>query len=396
MKASRQSTRVSLLTTHDVALYRALMLEAYASAPDAFTSTLEERAAEPESWWIKRIADPAGTTAAFGAFRDSELVGAVALEFSRKPKTRHKAVLIGMYVKPTARSAGVGRLLVDTALAHVARCPEVRVITLTVTHGNVAAESLYRSVGFEPFGLEPDAMRGSRGALAKVHMIKTMEVHVDRTERGCEAAGRDATPEPGMMHDSRNALANRPSRVTIHMAASLDGFIARRDGSVDWMETADDFADGHPLDPEVTETFLKTIDCYVMGSRTYETALRFESQGLGWAYGDKPVFVLTTRELPRSRDTIEFCSGDLAQIVNVRLRPAFRSIWIVGGGVVAAECVRLGLADEVSYSILPVLIGDGISFFERLDRDVALHLAEVKAYKSGVVELRYEVRRGGA
>ncbi len=105
------------------------------------------------------------------------------------------------------------------------------------------------------------------------------------------------------------------SRVTIHMAASLDGFIARRDGSVDWLETSDHFEGGDTLSQEFVEEFLKTIDCYVMGSRTYETALRFEAQGLGWSYGDKPTFVLTSRELPRVRDTIEFYSGDLAQFV---------------------------------------------------------------------------------
>jgi dihydrofolate reductase len=176
------------------------------------------------------------------------------------------------------------------------------------------------------------------------------------------------------------------------MAASLDGFIARKDGRVDWLETSDEFVGGDIMDPGFVEAFLKTIDCYVMGSRTYETALRFEAQGLGWLYGDKPTFVLTSRELPRTRDTVEFHSGDLAQFVNGRLRPTFRSIWFVGGGVVSAECLRLGLADEVRYSILPILIGDGIPFFEKLDRDFALHLAEVKAYKSGMVELRYEMQ----
>jgi dihydrofolate reductase len=188
-------------------------------------------------------------------------------------------------------------------------------------------------------------------------------------------------------------MANPDSHVTIHMAASLDGFIARRDGRVDWMETSDEFADGETIAPGVVETFLKTIDCYVMGSRTYETALRFESQGFGWAYGDKPTFVLTTRDLPRTRNTVEFHSGDLAQFVNEQLRPRFRSIWVVGGGAVSGECLRRGLADEVRYSMLPILIGDGIPFFEKLDRDVALHLAEVKAYKNGMVELRYEVQR---
>ncbi len=176
------------------------------------------------------------------------------------------------------------------------------------------------------------------------------------------------------------------------MAASLDGFIARKDGRVDWLETSDVFVGGDTMDPGFVEAFLNTIDCYVMGSRTYETALSFETKGVGWAYGDKPTFVLTTRELPLTRDTIEFYSGDLAQFVNGRLRPTFRTIWFVGGSLVSAECLRLGLADEIRYSILPILIGDGIPFFAKLDRDIALHLVEVKAYKNGMVDLRYEVR----
>jgi dihydrofolate reductase len=150
------------------------------------------------------------------------------------------------------------------------------------------------------------------------------------------------------------------------------------------------------MDPGFVEAFLKTIDCYVMGSRTYETALKFVDKGFGWAYGDKPVFVLTTRALPRIRDTIEFHSGDLAQFVQSRLRPSFKTIWFVGGSMLSAECLRLGLADELRYSILPVLIGEGIPFFAKLDKDVALHLAEAKAYKSGMVELRYEVRATSA
>ena len=113
------------------------------------------------------------------------------------------------------------------------------------------------------------------------------------------------------------------------MVASLDGFIARKDGRVDWLETSDEFEEGTP-GPEVVQEFLKTIDCYVMGSRTYETALEFEAKGFGWSYGDKPTFVLTRRELPRTRDTVEFYSGDLAQLVHKRLKPTFRSIWFVG------------------------------------------------------------------
>jgi dihydrofolate reductase len=183
------------------------------------------------------------------------------------------------------------------------------------------------------------------------------------------------------------------SRVTIHMAASLDGFIARRDAGVDWMDVSDHFERGETMSPELVEAFLKSVDCYVMGSRTYETALGFEAKGMGWAYGDTPTIVLTSRQLRKINASIEFYSGDLERLVNERLKPKFHSIWFVGGAAVSAECLRVGLADEVRYSILPIAIGSGISFFQGLDKDVPLHLVEVTAYKSGAVELRYEVRR---
>lgn len=179
--------------------------------------------------------------------------------------------------------------------------------------------------------------------------------------------------------------------VTIHMATSLDGFIARKDGRVDWMETTDEFRAGKELSSAAVETFLDGIDCYVMGSRTYETALDFEAKGFGWAYGDKPTVVLTHRSLPKSRDTVEFYCGDLSELINQQLNSRFRSILVAGGGSVAGECLRLGLADEISCSILPVVIGEGIAFFDGLNRDVPLHLLEVNAYKSGMVEMRYAV-----
>jgi dihydrofolate reductase len=180
------------------------------------------------------------------------------------------------------------------------------------------------------------------------------------------------------------------SRITLHMAASLDGYIARAEGDVDWMETSAEFAAGETLDPAWVEAFLQGIDCYVMGARTYETALDFERQGLGWAYGNKPVYVLSHRELPSSRTTVHFRQGDLAELLHT-LRARYRAIWCVGGATLAGECLRRGLVDELRYSILPVLIGAGIAFFDRLDKDVALQLTEVRAYKSGTVALRYDV-----
>lgn len=188
-------------------------------------------------------------------------------------------------------------------------------------------------------------------------------------------------------------MPHEQSRVTLHMVASLDGFIARRDGSVDWLETPDRFEGGTALTPELVAGFLDAIDCYVMGSRTYEAALEFEARGLGWAYGDKPTCVLAHRTLPRTRDSVEFLSGDLVRLFDEELTPRFRNIWVVGGGRVCGECLRLSLADEVRYAIVPVVIGDGIPFFQGLGTDSPLHLLDVTPYDSGMVELRYAVRR---
>jgi dihydrofolate reductase len=76
-------------------------------------------------------------------------------------------------------------------------------------------------------------------------------------------------------------MAENEGRITIHMAASLDGYIAREDGSVDWMETEDEYAAGEELDADYVSRFLEGIDCYLMGSGTYLTALDFEKRGLG-------------------------------------------------------------------------------------------------------------------
>eukprot|EP01137_Pigoraptor_chileana_P026304 Opistho-2@97070 len=93
--------KISTLSSADASAYRALMLEAYEHAPDAFTTTAAERRAEPESWWVKRIGSADSLATSFGAWRDKELIGTVALEYSAKPKTRHAVLVLGMYVQPS-------------------------------------------------------------------------------------------------------------------------------------------------------------------------------------------------------------------------------------------------------------------------------------------------------
>lgn len=162
--------RIARLQAPDAPAYRRLMLQAYEQAADAFTSTAAERANEPESFWVRRIEDPSGLTAAFGAFDDRSLVGTVALEFSNKPKTRHKALLIGMFVTPQARGTGAARGLVQAALACARERAGIRLLTLTATEGNEPAIRLYQRAGFQAFGVEPLAILTPGGYKGKVHM----------------------------------------------------------------------------------------------------------------------------------------------------------------------------------------------------------------------------------
>ncbi len=161
---------VALLQPSDAPRYRELMLQAYELAADAFTSTAEERAAEPEAFWVKRIAHPTGLSAAFGAFEGQELVGTVALEFSAKPKTKHKALVIGMYVTPAARGTGAGRALLKAIIEHARAKRGLLLLTLTVTEGNESAVNLYRGAGFQAFGTEPMAILTPSGFKPKVYM----------------------------------------------------------------------------------------------------------------------------------------------------------------------------------------------------------------------------------
>lgn len=183
-------------------------------------------------------------------------------------------------------------------------------------------------------------------------------------------------------------MSGDQSKVTIHMVSSLDGFIAKNDGDISWMESSDRYENGVTLTQEYIENFLNSIDCYVMGSKTYEHAIE-----LGWVYGDIPVVVLSNRNLSSDRKSVQFYSGDLSQLVNGQLKQKYKNIWMVGGSVLTKEFLKLNLADEIVISIVPVLLGEGSLFFDFIGREQQLRLIDSRAYKNGMVELTYAVKK---
>ncbi len=171
------------------------------------------------------------------------------------------------------------------------------------------------------------------------------------------------------------------SMVTLHVVSSLDGFIAKKDNSVSWMDSSDVYERGVSDDGA---DVIESIDCYVLGARTYEHALE-----LGWPYGDTPTVVVTHRELPQMRESVEFYSGDLERLVGEVLAPRYGNIWLVGGAMLGQSFLKLGLVDEIRLVVAPVTLGEGLRLFGDSGKEQRWHLKNVVGYKNGYVELSY-------
>ncbi len=173
------------------------------------------------------------------------------------------------------------------------------------------------------------------------------------------------------------------STVTLHVVSSLDGFIARKDNSVSWMDTPADVYEKGISESDAAKS-VPPIDCFVLGARTYEHALQ-----LGWPYGDTPTIVLTSRELPSTRKSVEFYSGDPERLIKEKLAPLYANIWLVGGALLGQSFLRLGLVDEIRLMIAPVLLGSGLRLFSDSGAETQWRLKHAAAYKNGFVEVVY-------
>ena len=169
-------------------------------------------------------------------------------------------------------------------------------------------------------------------------------------------------------------------RASVFVGTSLDGFIARPNGAFDFL----------PDDPEPHgyEEFYATIDAMVMGRKTYETALAFES----WPYGPKPVFVLSHRPLPPAPEgaVVEHVTGAPLEILAQLETRGIGHVYVDGGETVQ-QFLRAGLIDRITITRVPVLIGSGISIFGALNGDVRLRHVKTRQYPSGLVQSEYAV-----
>jgi len=152
-KVEAARIQIRCLAPADAALYRDIRLEALRCNPEAFGSTFEAENAQPLTWFSERL----GRAKVFGAFQGSELVGTAALLLEEGRKEAHKGRLVGMYVRPASRNAGVGRRLVETIIERARE--SVELLQLSVVSGNEPARRLYTRLGFVEYGIEKKALK---------------------------------------------------------------------------------------------------------------------------------------------------------------------------------------------------------------------------------------------
>ena len=187
------------------------------------------------------------------------------------------------------------------------------------------------------------------------------------------------------------------SKTQYYCAASLDGYIAEADDTLDWLLAYQGSFNGANVEPAAGsyERFYEDVGALIMGSVTYEFILAL---GRGWPYEGKPTWVLSSRKLPTPEG-----EGVDVRIVNARVPELHeemiaaageRNLWVVGGGNVASQFADEGLLDEVLVTVVPVVLGDGKPLFDRPVPGGPMQLTGTRCFDSGMVELRYEITRG--
>ena len=177
--------------------------------------------------------------------------------------------------------------------------------------------------------------------------------------------------------------------IHVYIATSLDGFIARDDGSLDWLPGADGDAAAGDGEDYGYQAFIESVDVLMMGRHTFETVLGFGD----WPYGELPVAVLNSGSvsIPAALTATVFALGGTpAQVLRSLQERGFEHVYVDGGQTIQ-RFLRAGLIDALTITRVPVLLGSGRPLFGALPADVALRHVETTAYASGLVQCRYAV-----
>jgi dihydrofolate reductase len=171
-------------------------------------------------------------------------------------------------------------------------------------------------------------------------------------------------------------------KASVFVGASVDGFIARSNGDLDWLPAGGG-------EPHGYDEFVASVDAIVIGRNTFETVLGFGA----WPYGDKRVVVLSSRpvDLAAARGGVAEQMGGAAEEVASRLAASGARHVYVDGGITIQRFLRAGLIDRLVITRVPVLIGDGIPLFGSLPSDVRLRHLATRSYPSGLVQSEYQV-----
>jgi dihydrofolate reductase len=175
---------------------------------------------------------------------------------------------------------------------------------------------------------------------------------------------------------------------SVYVAVSLDGYIARKNGAIDWLNEASTVV------PEGEDcgflSFMNSVDLLVMGRRTFETVLSFDGE---WPYGDTPVLVLSRSEvyIPRHvSQTVAWSNESPAELASRMEKEGARRLYIDGGATIH-RFLREGLIKDIIITVIPVAIGGGIPLFGELEKDIQFRHIETEVFDFGFVQSTYEV-----
>ncbi len=174
-------------------------------------------------------------------------------------------------------------------------------------------------------------------------------------------------------------------KVTLFIAMSLDGYIADKDGGVDWLNGQEE--DGENMD--TYSEFIKTIDTIIMGWNTYHQVIT-ELSPEEWIYPEQISYVITHREIP-STERIHFTSESPCDLVKRLREEEGNGIWICGGASIVRQLMETDLIDTLHISVIPTLLGDGVRLFGPLEKEQKLRLVKTQSY-NGITDLVYEKR----